>query len=96
MIEAAPGPVKVRSPAMLGRAEANVMVPLTPAWKEIVSAPAAAFASIIACRSDPAPALFRFKTTKLAPLTGSPIHKALSPRHAALRKNRRLMGGSES
>jgi hypothetical protein len=63
---AAPGPVMVTGLVTSGRAVAKVMVPVRPAWKVMVSAPAAALASVIACRSVPAPVSARVVTGKFA------------------------------
>src|SRR5215510_9145647 len=52
----APGPFIVTSCVICGRALPSVIVPVTPAAKLMVSAPAIALASTIACRSVPVPA----------------------------------------
>lgn len=44
----APSPVMLRSPLITGKAEPRVIVPANPPAKVIVSAPPAAFASIMA------------------------------------------------
>ena len=55
---------------MVGRADPRVIVPANPDWNVIVSAPAVVLAFRIAWRREPAPALLRFETVKLAPRTG--------------------------
>jgi len=76
----APGPSMVRSSVIFGVLLASVMVPVTE--KLIVSAPAVAFAWLIASRSDPAPESARVVTEKVAAeaLGGkTPISPTTSP-----------------
>src|SRR5262249_9106542 len=60
------GPVTVRSPVAAGSAVARVIVPATPGAKVMASAPGAALALTIACRSDPGPASASVVTRNVA------------------------------
>src|SRR4051812_48752792 len=63
---AAPGPLIVTGSLRLGKDDVWLIVPVSPGWKAMVSGPAAAFASIIAWRSEPTPASLRLITLNVA------------------------------
>jgi hypothetical protein len=62
-----PSPVIVTDSVIAGSALSNVMVPAAAASKVIVLAPPSALASMIACRSDPAPESAVLVTVNCAP-----------------------------
>src|SRR5262245_27302084 len=59
---AAPGPVIARSPVMSSSPPVRAMVPVSPAWKSMTSAPGWALARATAARSEPAPLSARVVT----------------------------------
>ena len=80
VIAAAPGPWMLTESLTESWPEVRVMVPVRPAWKAMTSGPAAALASLTACRRLPGPASFRLVTLKVAASAGAP---AASPTPSA-------------
>src|SRR5215203_2462599 len=70
VITAAPGPWTSRKSVTASSPVVRVIVPVSPAWKSMTSAPAAALASSTAWRRLSAPESFRFLTVKVAAWAG--------------------------
>ena len=66
-----PGPVIVRPSVIVGRSDARTIESARPGAKSIVSLPAAAFASMIAWRSEPAPLSLVLRTVNVAAPAGA-------------------------